>query len=419
MRGETHYTPAWWVPGAHLRTMWGRLTRRRLTTPVRAERWTTPDDDLLDLRRLDPPAGAPATTPHLVFLHGLEGGVHSHYVANLFAEAERRGWGADLLLFRGCAGELNRARRFYHSGETTDFDFALRRIAAERPRAPIGLAGVSLGGNVLLKWLGERGDDGVPDAVRGAVAVSVPFDLARGCKHISRGFSRVYERFFLRSLVAKARRKLARDPDLCDPAALDRVRTRWDFDDVVTAPVHGAVAVSAPFDLARGSRHLSRGFSRVYERFFLRSLVAKARRKLARHPDLCDAAALERVRTLWDFDDVITAPVHGFRDALDYYTQSSSIHFLSRIRVPTLLLSAVDDPFLPPEVLEEVRAIAPKNPALELEFVRRGGHVGFVSGRVPWRPVYYAEWRVGDFLASQFGQRERLSSPRLLPTNAR
>jgi uncharacterized protein len=333
MRREVTYTPAWWVPGAHLRTMWGRLARRRLTTPVRAERWTTPDDDVLDLRRLDPPVGAGADTPHLVFLHGLEGGVHSHYVANLFAEAAQRGWSADLILFRGCAGELNRARRFYHSGETTDFDFALRRIAAERPQAPIGLAGVSLGGNVLLKWLGEHGADDVPNAVRGAVAISVPFDLARG------------------------------------------------------------------------SRHISRGFSRVYERFFLRSLVAKARAKLAHHPDLCDAAALDRVRTLWDFDDAVTAPLHGFRDAIDYYSQSSSIHFLSRIRLPTLLLSAVDDPFLPPEVLDEVRAIARGNPALELEFVRRGGHVGFVSGRAPWRPVYYAEWRVADFLARRFGQR--------------
>ena len=335
MPREHIYVPAWWVPGPHLRTMWGRLTRRRLTVPVRVERWTTPDDDVLELRRLDAPIGAPPSTPHLVFLHGLEGGVHSHYVANFFAEAARRGWSADLMLFRGCAGELNRARRFYHSGETTDFDFALRRIVAERPEAPVGLAGVSLGGNVLLKWLGERGADEVPATVRGAVAVSVPFDLARG------------------------------------------------------------------------SRRISQGFSRVYERFFLRSLVAKARSKLARHSDLCDAAALDRVRTIWDFDDAVTAPLHGFRDALDYYTRSSSINFLSGIRVPTLLLSAVDDPFLPPEVLDDVRAIARENRALEIEFVRRGGHVGFVSGHVPWRAVYYAEWRVADFLAKQFEQMTR------------
>jgi uncharacterized protein len=317
--------------------MWGRLTRRRLTVPVRVERWKTPDDDVLEIRRLDRPAGTSASTPHLVFLHGLEGGVHSHYVANLFAEVARRTWSADLMLFRGCAGELNRARRFYHSGETTDFDFALRRIIAERPEAPVGLAGISLGGNVLLKWLGEQGAAGVPTAVRGAVAISVPFDLARGC------------------------------------------------------------------------RFLSRGFSRVYERFFLRSLLAKTRQKLVHHPDLCDSAALEQVRTIWDFDDVVTAPLHGFRNALDYYTQSSSIHYLARIRVPTLLLSALDDPFLPREVLDDVRSIARHNRVIETEFVQRGGHVGFISGRVPWRPIYYAEWRMADFLSKQFAKPRALA----------
>lgn len=317
--------------------MWGRLTRRRLTVPLHAEQWTTPDDDALEIRRLRLPTTGSTSTPHVVFLHGLEGGVHSHYIANLFAEAAQRHWSADLILFRGCATELNRARRFYHSGETTDLDFAIRRMIAERPEAPIGLIGVSLGGNVLLKWLGESQPSSIPAQVRGAVAVSVPFDLARGCQY------------------------------------------------------------------------LSRGFSRVYERFFLRSLLAKTRRKLESHPDLCDAAALNRVRTLWDFDDVVTAPVHGFRDALDYYTKSSSIQFLHAIRVPTLLLSARDDPFLPPDVLDAVQSIASENPALQIEFVRRGGHVGFISGRVPWRPVYYAEWRAVEFLARSFAPSQMMA----------
>ena len=329
------YAPAWWVPGPHMRTLYGRLTRglRRSAqaVPHRVERWTTPDDDLLELRRMDAPADAAPDAPRLVLLHGLEGGMHSHYVANFFGEAAAHGWGADLLLFRGCNGEPNRARRFYHSGETTDIAFALERIIAEDPGRPIVLAGVSLGGNVLLKYLGERGDD-VPPQVRAAAAMSVPFDLARGCRHIQRGFSHVYERHFLRSLKAKARAKLARYPDL-----------------------------------------------------------------------IPDPSALDRVQTLWDFDDVVTAPVHGFASAEDYYRRSSSIGFLEGIRVPTLLLSAEDDPFLPPEVLEEVRAIARGVPALELEFVKRGGHVGFVSGWRPWRPVHYGEWRLLSFLAAASG----------------
>jgi predicted alpha/beta-fold hydrolase len=196
----------------------------------------------------------------------------------------------------------------------------------EFPSAPIVLCGVSLGGNVLLKWLGERGDS-VPSRIRGAVTISVPYDLERG------------------------------------------------------------------------ARYISRGFSRVYERHFMRTLRRKATAKLAHFPGLFDRAALETARTLYDFDNLVTAPVHGFRDAHDYYVRSSSQQFLSRIRIPTLLLSARDDPFLPAEVLAEVQEVARANPCLTLEFTERGGHVGFVSGRVPWQPRYYAELRAGEFLA--------------------
>jgi predicted alpha/beta-fold hydrolase len=244
----------------------------------------------------------------------------------LFLEASRRGWAADLLIFRGCGGELNRAPRFYHSGETGDLDVVARRLLSTDPDRPLLLAGVSLGGNVLLKWLGELGDS-APDRVAAAAAVSVPYDLARA------------------------------------------------------------------------SRHIGRGFSRIYEHHFLQSLRRKALAKLAHYPALVSRAKLEAARTLYDFDDVVTAPVHGFASADDYYTRSSAIHFLPRIRVPTLLLSAFDDPFLPADVLESVRRIATENEFLAAEFPRRGGHVGFVSGANPLRPFYYAEWRVAEFLS--------------------
>ena len=187
------------------------------------------------------------------------------------------------------------------------------------------LAGFSLGGNVLLKWLGEREGD-LPPEVQCAAAVSVPFDLERGARFIERGFSRVYTRHFLRTLRSKARAKLARDPDLFD------------------------------------------------------------------------ASALERADTLFAFDDAVTAPVHGFADAPDYYRRSSSIRFLHAIRRPTLLLSAYDDPFLPSAVLHEVATIADANPCITTEFHRQGGHVGFIAGRWPWSPRYYAEDRVLSFL---------------------
>lgn len=322
---EYTYTPAWWVPGAHLQTLWGKLVRRPPRVDTRIERWSTPDGDEIELRRLDA-HDATADTPRLLLLHGLEGTIASVYLLGTLAEARARGWAADVLIFRTCNGEMNRARRMYHSGETTDLDFVVRRLVAARPEQPLVLAGFSLGGNVLLKWLGEQGAD-VPAQVRGAAAVSVPYDLERG------------------------------------------------------------------------SRHIERGFARVYGRHFLRTLRAKARAKLRLFPALFDHAALERARTLFEFDEAVTAPVHGFRSASDYYSRSSSLRFLSGVRRPTLLLSARNDPFLPPEILVDVSEVARDNPSLHVEFHELGGHVGFVSGRNPFRPCYYAEWRVVDFLA--------------------
>ena len=162
--------------------------------------------------------------------------------------------------------------------------------------------------------------------------------------------------------------------------------------------VVAAAAISVPFDLARGSRYLQHGFSRLYQAYFLRSLRKKAMGKAARFPGSLDPAAISRAATLWDFDDDVTAPINGFRDAKDYYDKSSSIHWLARVHVPTLLLNAADDPFLPSSVLDDVRGIAQSNPALHVEFVARGGHVGFISGVVPWRPSYYAEARAVEFL---------------------
>jgi uncharacterized protein len=320
---EYTYRPAWWVPGGHAQTLWGKFFRSRPPLPVRVERWDTPDGDFVDVHRLDTSVGQ----PRLVFLHGLEGTIRSHYVAGFFGEALRRGWGADLLIFRGCGSEPNRLPRFYHSGETGDLSLILGRVLDEYSDVPIVLAGVSLGGNVLLKFLGEHRTDLSP-----------------------------------------------------------RVRA--------------AAAISVPYDLERGARHLSHGFARIYDRHFLRTLRQKARTKLSRFPGLFDSGALERATTIYEFDDAVTAPVHGFADAHDYYTRSSSIHWLHAITRPTLLLSSYDDPFLPPAVLDDVRARARENAHLALEFTRGGGHVGFVAGGMPFRPTYYAEWRACEFLAS-------------------
>jgi uncharacterized protein len=325
MSKEVIYSPAWWIPGGHLQTLWGKLFRRQRNAPTLSERWNTPDGDFLEIHRL----ASDSNRPRVLLLHGLEGSVRSHYAQGLLNEAARRGWGADLLIFRSCGTELNRTRRFYHSGETSDLAFVLDRISREFPASPLAIAGVSLGGNVLLKFLGERGT-ALPEQVYAAAAISVPFDLARSAQRINQGFSRFYQRFFLGSLRRKAMEKARRFPDL------------------------------APDDKIAG------------------------------------------LRTLEEFDNLITGPLHGFLDAQDYYARSSSLQYLKDIRVKTLLFSAVDDPMLPPAVLEEVREIARRNHSLEVDFVEKGGHAGFVAGSLPWRPFYYAEHRIAEFFAQQF-----------------
>jgi predicted alpha/beta-fold hydrolase len=315
---------AWWLPGPHLPTLFAKFFRTVALPATLREKWPLDDGDALSIERLRGRLDA----PRLVLFHGLEGGTHSAYARGFLQQARARGWAADLVLWRTCDGQpVNAVHRAYHSGASDDAEFVINRLLREDPNRPLLLAGVSLGGNVLLKWLGERGSD-------------------------------------------------------VHPAIL------------------GAVAISVPFDLAAASRKLERGFSRIYSRFFLKSLKAKTLAKLERFPGLLEQAAVERVRTLWEFDDAVTGPIHGFESARDYYERSSSIRFLERIRVPTLLVNAEDDPFLPRMVLDEVSRIASLNPHLTLAFPARGGHAGFVGGRYPWAASFWMEGYVMDWFNS-------------------
>ena len=318
------YRHAWWLPGAHLPTIWGKKGRRQPLVHDRLERWTTPDGDHISLARV---GTVSASRPHLLILHGLEGTTQSNYAQGLLSQAKSRGWSADLMLFRGCDGEINSSRRMYHSGETSDLDFVVRRLIASNPDVRLRLVGVSLGGNVLMKWLGEQGESLVSSVVR-------------------------------------------------------------------------AAGVSVPFDLAAGSRFLECYLGQKYVDHFMKSLKAKTLAKRSRYPDLCDWDRMLNTKTFWDFDDVVTGPVHGFKGALDYYTRSSSLNLLAAIRRPTLLFSAEDDPFLPVDVLNRVRKISTSNEFLHVHITRRGGHVGWTEGP-PWDPSYYMEEFVVDWLSNE------------------
>ena len=316
------FQSAAWLPGPHLGTVYASVARPFPRPRFRRERWDLPDGDFVDVDRLE---GARRSAPILLISHGLEGNSRASYVRGLAAAASRRGFAVAAWNFRGCSGEPNRLLRQYHSGDTGDLGAVVGRLSAEDPDRPIALAGFSLGGNQLVKWLGEQGDD-LPAAVRSAVAISVPFDLA-----------------------------------LC------------------------ATALDGP------------GFwPWVYRERFLRRLRRKALRKAADHPGRIDAAAVRRTTTFSAYDGLVTAPLHGFESAEDYWTRSSSAQFVAGVRRPLLLLSADDDPLVPVRSLP-VDA-AGRNPAVTLEVTSGGGHVAFVSG-APWRPVFWAEERAMDFLA--------------------
>jgi len=299
----------------HVQTILPVLLPRRLRTALVRERLELPDGDFLDLDWLR------GNGHRLVILaHGLEGSSTQNYIRGMATELAKKGWDSLAYNFRGCSGEPNRLPRAYHSGETEDLRTIIARAARDYPT--LALIGFSLGGNVVLKYLGE-------------------------------------------------------------------------------APPHAGIragaAVCAPIDLAACARKLDENRSnRIYLRRFIVSLVEKIEAKATLFPDVVDATDARRLRTFQAFDDRYTGPMHGFRDATDYWTRSSARQFLPNIPVPTLLLQPRNDPFLAAEAYPWAEAEA--NPHFFLEAPESGGHVGFLDLRRGLQP--WSERRVADFLSS-------------------
>lgn len=229
------YKTPWWLCGGHLQTLYP-LLRKPLSPPLRRERLDSPDGDFIDIDWLDAPSPA---APLLVLFHGLEGSSRSHYARGLLNSAARHGWRLAIPHFRGCSGEPNRLPRAYHSGDSDEIHWLLQHFATLLGNtAPLFAVGVSLGGNALLKWLGEQADSARP-LLQGAVAVCPPLDLTI-CGHaLARGSNRLYTRHFLNTLKPKALGKLQRFPGLFDAHRLRSARSLHAFDDVYTGPVHG------------------------------------------------------------------------------------------------------------------------------------------------------------------------------------
>jgi len=323
------YAAPRWLPGGNLQTIWPALYARRFHGPApvyRRERWTAPDGDFIDVDFADGVPPRSGARPLLVLFHGLEGSSRSHYAEAFAAFAAERGMAFAVPHFRGCSGELNLAPRAYHSGDYEEIDWILRRMRDQHARqggGPVLAAGVSLGGNALLRWACEAG----------STAASV---------------------------------------------------------------VDAVASVCAPLDLAAGGEAIGRGFNRlVYTRMFLATMKPKALAKLNQFPGLFDRERLLAARDLYAFDDVFTAPLHGFRNTDDYWTRGSSKPHLNAIRVPALVVNALNDPFIPARSLPRPGEVGTH---VTLWQPAHGGHVGFPLGLPPGHVRGMPE-RVGGWLA--------------------
>ncbi|MGB0713781.1 MAG: hydrolase [Gammaproteobacteria bacterium] len=304
--------------GPHVQTVLPTYVRERPNLPVRRERLETADGDFVDLLHLNPPEGAPHA--RLIYLHGLGGGIASHYSGPQLESLARAGFSVTFLYLRGGSGEPNRLDRAYHSGDTADLALLAARLRTQSPDLPLAAVGISMGGNILLKYLGETGEASLIDQ---AVAVSVPFDLANAARTLNRGFARFYQRHLMSGLLAQTREKF-----------------------------HGR---GAPFDMSR----------------------------------------LDRTHTLFEFDDLVTAPLNGFDGARDYYARCSSRAFIPAIRRPTVILHSLDDPFMTRDAVPSGRTL-PRFVTLEL--AKQGGHVGFMGPRVE-SSHFWLDRRIPEVLA--------------------
>jgi uncharacterized protein len=309
---RSEYVAPWWLGrgafGAHAQTVYPALAGARPLVQYTRERWDstpngTPDGDFVDIDRITSTKDA-ITKPVLVVFHGLEGNSGSPYALNLMHEAEQRGWRGMVAHFRGCGGEINRLPRAYHSGDAAEIEWILKRAKSEAPQQPLFVAAISLGGNATMKYLGDHGS--------GAANV-----------------------------------------------------------------VAAAAAISAPLDLMAAGNALEQGFCKLYTKMFLKTMKRKSLEKLAVHPGIFRPEIAQAATTLREFDNEVTAPLHGFRDTDDYWTRASAKPVLGSVRVPSLVLNALNDPFLPASALPTIDQVSRD---VHLEFPRHGGHVGFLQG---------------------------------------
>ncbi len=315
------FTPAGWLRNRHAQTMYTALPWAYRQWPeLRREELELPDGDVTAVDWVVESQDLPGTTPLLVILHGLESSASSAYARMLMQAASDEGWRCCVLHFRDCGDYRNRLPRRYHAGETNDMRFFTRHLEKTGQYGPMVAAGYSLGGNVLLKYMGEMGED---------------------------------------------------------------------------TPVMAAAAVCVPLNLHKCAEALNQGFSRVYQRHLLKRMKKSVARKFDRHTAAFNWERAMAAKTFAEFDDAVTAPLHGFDGKDDYYDRCSSVNYLHTVGKPTLIVNAVDDPFMTPGVIPHRDRLSHH---VSLELSETGGHVGFIEGGTPWRPRFYLPRRLIGFL---------------------
>ena len=322
---ESEFTPARWLKNRHAQTIYPSFPWTWRSYPeLRRQELDLPDGDSTAVDWLVEGDTMAGTSPLLVILHGLEGSAESSYARMLMEAALKLGWRSCVLHFRDCGDYRNRLPRRYHAGETNDLRYFLETLhkspASPENAGPIIAVGYSLGGNVLLKYLGESGYD---------------------------------------------------------------------------TPLRAATAVCVPLNLHECAEALNHGFSRTYQRYLLKRMKQSIGRKFDRHTAAFDWDKAMSARTFAEFDDLVTAPLHGFDGMQDYYDRCSSTNFLAEIERPTLVINALDDPFMTPEVIPAEEDLSAN---VTLEVAKAGGHVGFINGGTPWNPTFYRPTRILDFL---------------------
>lgn len=323
---ESNFVPARWLRNRQLQTIYPSFPWAWRGKPqLRRQVLTLPDGDVTVVDWHVHSDKLPETAPLLVILHGLEGSAESSYARMLMEAAFDRGWRSCVLHSRDCGDYRNLLPRRYHAGETNDLRYFLETLHKAPDAAwnsgPLLAVGYSLGGNVLLKYLGESRDE---------------------------------------------------------------------------TPLRAAVGVCVPLNLHTCAEALNKGFSKVYQRYLLRRMKASVKRKFNPHTAAFDWNEAMTARTFAEFDDSVTAPLHGFNGMQDYYDKCSSTRFLAGILRPTLIINALDDPFMTADVIPPEDQLSEH---VTLEVSRHGGHVGFIDGGTPWKPSYYLPSRILDFLA--------------------